>query len=229
MIRAFALLLLVYPAFSQAVGNLQGTVTDDSGAPVPKAIAVATLQSPTDHSAYSVISDAKGVFAFNNLPAGKYSVCVHTPGGAQLNPCQWSSPTQVTLASAQNIPNEVITVTKGSLLQVRINDPQRVLTLADDLMVGIYLPTGLFQPLRLAESDPTGRTYDSAVPLATQIRLSVISTHLQIADSGGHALGMQALPAGSFAPTAATSSTVSLPAQAAVNPPTVNFTITGRK
>jgi hypothetical protein len=226
---ASILVFLAAPAFSQNTASIKGTVNDDSGKPIANAIAVATLQSVASHATSSAVTGANGSFTLTNLAPGKYSICIHAPGEPQLNPCQWSQDTQVTVAAGQAVANQTITSVKGSLLQVRINDLGKVLTPADDLMIGIYLPNGLFQPLRLAASDPTGRTYDTAVPLATAARLAVISTHLQIADDKGASLAPTAIAKANFAPPAATSTTLTLPAQSAANGPPIKFTITGRK
>jgi hypothetical protein len=216
--------LLVPVAFCQSSGTIQGTIKDDSGNPVAKAYTVATRQSPLDHSTYgSNLSDASGAFAFTGLPAGLYSLCVHTPGGSYLNPCQWAKDTQVNVGPDETVSNVQISVTTGSLFQVRINDPHGILTASDDLMVGVYLASGIFQPMRLAASDPSGRTYDAAVPLSTQIRLFLTSTHLQLSNSSGNGLPSSA------SPIAATATTMALPGQSQAKGTPVVFTISGRK
>jgi hypothetical protein len=222
------LVTLLY-AFAQSVGHIQGTVNDDSGHPVPAAYAVATFQSSNSHATYNTVTGPKGDFSFKNLPAGTYSICVHVPGGPHLNSCQWSQTTQVTVAAGQTLANQTITLTKGALLQVRVDDPQKILTPADDLIIGVYLPSGLFHPLRLAASDATGRTYDAAVPLATQLRLSVHSSHLVIVDGQGKGLAPIALPKGNSTPPAATSGNITLPGRSGVNGPPLALTITSRR
>ena len=82
---------------------------------------------------------------------------------------------------------------KGSLLQVRIDDPLRLMATdkgssAGDIIVGILLPQALFQPMRLASGDASGRTYDVAIPTNMPVRVQIHSTHLQIADSQGLSL-----------------------------------------
>jgi hypothetical protein len=175
------------------------------------------------------VTGPKGEFAFKNLPPGNYSICVHVPGGPHLNSCQWSQATQVTVASGQTLANQTITLTKGALLQVRLADPNKILTPKDDVMIGVYLPSGLFQPLRLAASDPAGRTYDAAVPLSTQVRLSVHSSHLLISDDQGKGLAPLPLPKGNTAPAVATSGVIVLPGRSGFNGPPLTLTIAGRK
>jgi len=219
---AVALCFVALPALAQTTGTIQGIIKDDSGNPVPKAYTVATRQSPLDHSTFGAVSDSTGAIAFNGIPAGLYSLCVHMPGTSYLNPCLWANDTKVNIAAGETVSNVAIVVTGGSLLQVRINDPQGLLTASDDLLLGVYVGSGIFQPMRLAASDPSGRTYDVAVPLSTQIRLTVTSKHLQLSNSGGVSLP------GSASPVAASATTMSLPAQSSSKGAPVVLTITGR-
>lgn len=221
-------LVITVTAFAQT-GAIHGIVDDNSGQPVAGAYAVATLQSASSRSTSSARTGAAGDFTLSNLLVGRYSICVQVAGGSpHLNPCQWAAETQVDVTSGQTA-NQNITVTKGSQLQIRVNDPNRILTATDDLLVGIYPLSGPFQPMRLAASDPTGRTYDVAVPKSTSVRVAVTSLHLLIADDKGHALGSQAPPRGNSAPPAATSAILTLPGQSGVNGPPVTLTIAGRK
>jgi hypothetical protein len=226
-ITFFVLSNLVLSA--QSVGHIQGTVTDDSGRPVAGGYAVATVQSTTSHATYNGVTGPNGEFTFKNLPPGRYSVCVHVPGGPHLNSCQWTQAPQFTVTAGQTLANQTITLTKGSLLQVRLADPNKLLTTTDDVMIGVYLPSGLFQPLRLAGSDPTGRTYDAAVPLSTQVRLSVHSSHVVIVDDQGRGLNPLPLPKGNSAPAVATSGTITLPGRSGFTGPPLTLTVTGRK
>lgn len=177
--------------------------------------------NPSPTISHTAVTDATGAYAFHNLPAGKYSICIQTPGGSHLNPCQWSAPTQVTLTAAQSLPNQTISVTKGARLQLTLNDPRSFIDPKDDLLVGIYFPSGLFRPMLLASSAKTSRTYSTAVPLSTPVRVAVVSSHLQIADNNGAAIAASK--------SAATSATLTLPGLAADGLPPIVFTITGRK
>jgi hypothetical protein len=223
-----SIVLLTHAALAQTTARIQGTVNDDSGKPVTAAHVVAALQSLTDHSTYSAVTGPKGEYALDNLKPGQYSLCTQAPGGPHLNPCQWSTGPQATVAAGQTIANQALTVTKGAILQLRLDDPQKLITPSDDIFLVVYLPSGLFQPLRLVSRDAAGRTYDVAVPLKNPVRLAIISSHLQMVDDKGNGLAPHAVQ-NSNAPAAATNSVVTFPGQSAVNGPPVTFTITGRK
>ena len=223
--------LLILPSYTALcqTAKIQGVVIDDSGKPVAGIYAVATAQSATDHSTYSSVTNSRGEYSFDALPPGKYSICVQSPGGPQLNNCQWAVATQATVAAAQTLGNQTITVTQGELLKIRLDDPKQLIAYTDDILIGIYLPSGLFHPMRLATSDPTGRTYEIAVPLKTPVRVSVISTHLQMTDDKSKNLAPQSANPNSTGPVPATSSTQTLAGPSAANGPPITFTVTGRK
>jgi len=78
-IHAFiAFLLLAGSASAQFTGNLQGTVTDPSGAAVPQA-KVALLNVATQAAA-STTTDATGGFRFLSLAPGSYKITVDARG-----------------------------------------------------------------------------------------------------------------------------------------------------
>ena len=133
------------------------------------------------------MTSAKGEFSLTGIESGRYSLCVQVPGGAQLDPCRWSSAVQVTVAPGHPVTSQAIRVPKGSVLQVRIEDPNKLLAASGpgDLLIGVFLPSALFQPLRLVSSDASGRTYGTAIPFNTSVRLSVTSAHLVLADAKG--------------------------------------------
>jgi hypothetical protein len=220
-LRAILLLiLLAYSAFSQST-KLQGVVNDDTGKTPAGLYVVATAQSPTDHRTYSTLTGPNGDYSFPNLPAGPYTICVQSPTSGHLNNCNWTASAKVTATAAQTLTQN-ISVTQGAIFELRLNDPNKLIT-PNDLLLGVYLPSGLFQPMRLASSDATGRTYDVAVPLKTSIRLNIISSHLRISDDKSNSLAPTTLT------PSATSSTVTFPGQSALHGPPVTFTVTGRK
>ena len=227
-IRIFLLLLISSVAFPQN-GRIQGSVTDDSGNTIAGAFAVATAQSGNDHSTYTSVTGKSGEYSLDNLKPGTYTLCVHKPGGPHINACQWSTGSQFTLGKGETLSNQTVAVVAGALLQIHIADPGKLMGASDDLLIGVLLPTGLIQPMRLASLDPTGRTYDIAVPKQTPLRVSINSTQFQIVDNNGSGLSPHPSAGNSSAGGVATGSVVTLPAPSAVNGPPITFTVTGRR
>ncbi len=199
------LILLSYSALCQAA-KIQGVVIDDSGKPVAGIYAVATAQSATDHSTYSSVTNSKGEYSFDALPPGKYSICIQSPGGPQLNNCQWAVATQATVAAAQTLGNQAITVTQGGLLKIRLDDPKQLIAHTDDILIGIYLPSGLFHPCAWQPAIPPAAPTRSPSP-ENSGPFSVISTHLQMTDDKSKNLAPQSADTDSTGPVPAISST----------------------
>jgi Carboxypeptidase regulatory-like domain/TonB-dependent Receptor Plug Domain len=75
----FCLLLLNLPALAQKItGDIQGDVTDSSGAVVPNA--TATAENVATNLSRTATSSATGTFRINDLPIGVYKVSVAAPG-----------------------------------------------------------------------------------------------------------------------------------------------------
>lgn len=217
-----------------AKGGIQGVVKDDSGKAVAGAVAIATGVGTSSHQSHTATTTASGAYSFTGLEPGQYQVCVQLPGGPNLDPCQWSKPTLIAVASGTTTANQTTTAVKGSVLQVRINDPQKLMATdksasASDIVVGVLLPQGLFQPMRLGSSDATGRTYDAAIPMGVPIHVQIHSSHLQIADNLGASLGPVNAAPGSGAAAMASASTLTVQVPAGTASQTMTFSVTGKK
>jgi hypothetical protein len=215
-------------------GGIQGVVKDDGGRPVAGAIAVATGVGTSTHQSHTATTAADGTYSFTGLEPGQYLVCVQTPGGPNPDPCQWSKPAPITVSSGATTANQATTAVKGAVLEVRINDPLRLMGTgkganAGDVIVGVVLPRALFLPMRLASSDTTGRTYDAAIPTGTPVRVQIHSAHLQIADSQGASLAPVNAAPGTGAAGMASASTRTVQATAGTGTQVVTFSVTGKK
>jgi|SRR5271157_1180306 len=234
---AIVILCVVLPlgwGQTAAKGGIQGVVKDDSGKPVAGAIAVATGVGTSTHQSHTVTTTAAGAYNFTGLEPGQYLVCVQTPGGANLDPCQWSKPAPITVSSGATTANQATTAVKGALIQVRINDPLKLLDAgkgasAGDIIVGVLLPQALLQPMRLASSDSTGRTYDGAIPTGTPVRVQIHSAHVQIADSLGASLAPVSAAGGASAASMASASTQTVQVPVGTGTHVVTFSVTGKK
>ncbi|MFP5230112.1 MAG: carboxypeptidase regulatory-like domain-containing protein, partial [Acidobacteriota bacterium] len=80
LLWALALCLMVTPAFAQlaGTGNIQGTISDPSGAVIPSA--QVTVTSEATAVKHETVSSSGGVFSFPNLPIGTYDLSVKASG-----------------------------------------------------------------------------------------------------------------------------------------------------
>ena len=85
-LRAFAALLLFAiscNAWTQGLGRINGTVTDTTGAAVPKATVVATRLDTSEK--VQVTSSGTGEYSFPSLAPSRYSITVQAPGFATFS------------------------------------------------------------------------------------------------------------------------------------------------
>ncbi|MFI5169756.1 MAG: TonB-dependent receptor domain-containing protein [Vicinamibacterales bacterium] len=76
-------MLIASPLVAQTAGRIQGTVTDNTGAPVPGVAVHAT--SPSLQGVQSAVTDAKGEFRFASVPPGTYAVKSELSGFKTFN------------------------------------------------------------------------------------------------------------------------------------------------
>ena len=78
VICAFVLLLTSSPAWAQATAELNGRVTDESGAVLP-GVTVTTAQTDTGFTR-TVATEANGTWVMTNLPTGPYKLEISLQG-----------------------------------------------------------------------------------------------------------------------------------------------------
>jgi hypothetical protein len=149
-------------------------------------------------------SGGDGSFRIQGLTAGNYSLCVQAAGDEYLDPCQWNgTPTGVTLLAGQAAAGIKIALASGSVLNIQVQDAQKVLSqLTKDgrhpnLTLGVWGPRGLYYPARPAgNSTAAGNlagvtatySYRLAVPRDIALNLYIASRDLKLGDGNGAAL-----------------------------------------
>lgn len=199
--------------FAQSGGaSLAGSVTDDANRPIVGALITANLGSlpvpsgrtivPTNPSIVLVTSGratsgAKGVFQIGGLAAGSYSICVQILGGGFVNDCEWAtSSLTVDLKTGQAVAGLQLKLKRGAILQVRLNDPGKLLdlgTATSHVLMAVQTARELWRPLSQVSKDGTGTIHAVTVPFDTAVKFSISSPHVSLADGKGAPLD----PAGS--------------------------------
>jgi len=139
-----------------------------------------------------------GTFTIKGTPPGSYRICVQPQKDPLLSTCDWGlSPTLVTVNSSTVTSVPIIQLQKGAPIQVQIVDPLKLVTAVagkvpgNGILVGLWMPSGLFLPMPLQSSTAVGRTHQIAVPLGARVNVSVHSSLFQLKDGTGSAINPQ--------------------------------------
>jgi hypothetical protein len=216
---------------ANAGGNIAGSVVDDSGRPVAGARVLISQAPSVSHSiaappvitgplAASVTSDSTGNFHADGLVPAQYILCAEASAPGLLDPCHWStSAPTVNLGAGQALSGLKIIMSKGSIIRVHVDDPQRLLkpvaTAVDmDFQIHVVTTKGIHYFAPVLSSTGIGREHAITVPFNTPVNIRVLSPHLNVNDQSGK-------------PFAAAGTSVNVPA--GTTPSVVTFTITGKK
>ena len=179
------------PGIPVPTGGIQGTLVDETGAPIAGAFVIANRVGPSSFGK-STLSGPDGSYNVPNLPDGSYSLCVKVPGAvARLDPCEWSAaPTTVALADGKISTGNRLTAKKALTLLVRIEDPNHNLspqsTTNGPPRIDMALtPAGTTSPAILMSTDRTGRTYQITAGYDVPLSFTIAAKHLEIVDESG--------------------------------------------
>ncbi len=175
-------------------GSISGVVTGSNGAaiqgasvglwllpPQPKDRFFRTQQVATSHS--------DGSFSFDGLIEGDYRICVHSPGTAWLNPCEWGpQPPSVTISKSQASVKYPIILKLGVFVSIRVDDPGRLLeqheskTAGAHLLIGVTNDAHAFVPARVLARDSGGRGQQILIPFDSVKTVSIYSSLFRLSD-----------------------------------------------
>ena len=184
-------------------GGVQGSVVDETGKPVNGArvfISQALPQGIPHPSAPPVITgpqmtarpaDASGIFKVTGLPEGQYVACAETATPGLLDPCHWgtSAPT-FTVTAGQTANNIRITMLKGAVLAIRLNDPLALLkspngAVDSNCQFHVVTQKGHHYGAVITAQNTNSRDHAITVPSGSALSLQVISPHLVVNDGSG--------------------------------------------
>ncbi len=191
------------PITVSGTASVAGAVIAEGGSPVSGAIVTLTAIPATNppNANFQPINKSApagqdGSFSLTSLPAGTYRLCAQMPrASGLLDPCLWTTtPTVVTLATGQAAQKQTITMPKGRLLKLHIDDPGGLIaqnegkTPGAGMIVGIGGPVNIFTPFFVDGTSSTGRDQSILVPYNTPLKIVVHSSFYSMADAGGKAV-----------------------------------------
>ncbi len=209
-------LLALGPALAQSnTASISGHVLAPSGHTVR---AMVTLQPATPRGVPSPSHRRRtagdGSFTFQNLAAGQYRLCAQILQSEAarsappfLDTCSWGSSNGViAVAAGQQLTGINFAAPNGTLLQIRVNDPQQLLpqviavkgppTLEPQLQLVVKGPDKRIHHAQFVSKDAGGRTYRMVVPLSTALGVTITSLgrqalrfHRQPCQGGGRLAG----------------------------------------
>jgi hypothetical protein len=208
MVRRIAVISLVGVLCSAATtttGSIAGTLVSDTGAPIRGAKITVNATAPVKSQSQgpavtgllqgSAVTAADGSFSVTKLAAGTYTICAQAGLAAQIDPCHWSqTPPQATISAGQNLSGIKISLKKGAIFNVRIDDPKHYLNAPSSvagiphISLGVYTPSGQYYPAYLTGKDATGSNYSLTIPQNTTLRFAISSKHVKLQDSKGNAV-----------------------------------------
>lgn len=213
----------------ERMGGVSGRVRYADGTPVAGATIGYLRLAPLNLSAAAkraTATGADGSFALSGMAAGSYQICVQ--GGADagwIDPCVWAAePAAIHLLPGQTLTGQTVTVEKAATLEVRVNDPNGVVTANERqradarLELGVWTTRQLF--LRAAAGTATGavRPFRIPVPQGRAFRVGALPNALQLRGDGGAALQDGVIRASHTVPPGTARSTLDVTV-AGISPP----------
>lgn len=194
-VAALTVALSIHPsALAQNTAIIQGSAVDSaSGAAVSGAVVIASRTSaPAARGVATSSSD--GSFQMTSLPAGTYNLCAQFPADGYLATCQWGgAAATVTLAAGQKLTGSKVGLKASSILKIHISDPGSLLNqktkagYAPHLAMGVW-SGGLFYAAHAAATSAVTADYQVSIPFDTNLKFSIQSISLKLADASGNAL-----------------------------------------
>jgi len=193
-------LALCVGAQQKSVGSLDGVVAGTGGDLIGGAAVEMVLIDPPNQGTSrrprvqfvrSVLTGTEGAFHFEQLPLGKYAICVRISESEWLGSCTWGA--QPLVAEVVETASKTVEVVlrKGAAISVQIEDVGGALARHEEKTAGAHLLIGvggddkLFRPAQIITNDGTSRLYRSVVPFDTPVRLVVASALFRLADERG--------------------------------------------
>lgn len=196
------------PGWSQttaSTSSIEGSVREDKGGAVKYALV--TVSSAATPGAKPFLKSvptapATGIFRLTGLPAGTYRLCAQVPTmiyGANedqfTDNCIWADANapRIILTQGQAKTGAVVTLTRGHMVKVRVNDPGKLLPPPSGKHAGSALALHIAGPngvrfIPISNTDAGGRDHSIVIPYSVAHKLAIQSNSVQLQDEKGRTI-----------------------------------------
>jgi hypothetical protein len=187
------------------IGTITGSLTGEDGTAISGGTISLHLSAPAPSrivrqtTEWTAVTGTAGAFQFTSLPEGRYTVCARVQNSAWLNPCEWNFPTPTATISRTNpVANVTITLKRGAVIPVRIDDTGQLLaknegkTPGAGFLLTVLSPGYIFRLVPLVSQDSNGRNHQIVVPFNTPLTLVVHPSFYHVNDGYGVSLAKNA-------------------------------------
>lgn len=124
---------------------------------------------PTEASVIAFTkTNGGGIFVSDALPAGRYSLCLDTPGF--VDPCHWDVTPVFEIRAGNATVLPLVTVKKGTHISVSVTDPshmiQNLSATAPGVVVGVYDNKRVFHPASSVSTLGSSLVFQMTIPQA---------------------------------------------------------------
>ena len=180
----------------QSAGMIVGTVVDDDGRAVARAIVrfAKLAENSRDNQGKARLADVgfqgsvnaneDGTVRILGLPSGRYKVCAYDSGSKGLTGCAWEPSPVVTVGLGEVVSGIRLSVLESGRLFIRVDDSNARISLPDSqgrvppeqrFFVGVVSSSGIYRPASLVAIDGSFKVFAVAVPKRQSVGLFIDS------------------------------------------------------
>ena len=145
----------------------------------------------------SVAAGSGDALALSDLPPGRYHLCAVAGRPNPVGSCEWGGVAVIELTAGQNIQNVLRTIREGTIVTLRVADPNRKIVVPDARGVAprqgrfsleLVSPTGSQRRAERISNSPVEHVFQITVPKQWPMRL-FLDTDLKVTGDAGNVLG----------------------------------------
>jgi hypothetical protein len=178
--------------------DLTGVILNNTGTAISATtvtVARSSVNGPLPAAeAYSTTTAADGSFTVQGLNAGPFIICADGSALGLLDPCEWGSPTVVSVPSGTAVVSTSTQLQLGATVSIRVDDPALLLYASvaasqphPFLDMGVWSADGHFHHARRISSDSTGYNFTLVVTPSVNLAFAVSFQNIAVTNAATNA------------------------------------------